>query len=169
MKAGLTARLMLAYLVVIAGVLLAASRAQQSLAQAQAAAERLGERSVQGIGLAAQLETLMHERSYVSNYLLSHDPTYLDEAERAATLLALDGGRVLASGTRAEVLGSFEGVVERTATPRRRDWAWRRGREFHEYWPGEDAPRDATALVPDLEDVVIALSLLRRRRYGLVS
>ncbi|MHB1489916.1 putative ABC transporter ATP-binding protein YbhF [mine drainage metagenome] len=95
--------------------------------------------------------------------------TYLDEAERAATLLALDGGRVLTSGTRAEVLGSFDGVVARTATPRRRDWAWRRGREFHEYWPGEDAPRDATTLVPDLEDVVIALSLLRRRRHGLVA
>ncbi len=95
--------------------------------------------------------------------------TYLDEAERAATLLALDDGRMLASGTRAEVLGAFDGVVARTASPSRRDWAWRRGREFHEYWPGEDAPRDATTLVPDLEDVVIALSLLRRHRNASAS
>ena len=95
--------------------------------------------------------------------------TYLDEAERAATLLALDDGRMLASGTRTEVLGAFDGVVARTANPSRRDWAWRRGREFHEYWPGEDAPRDATTLVPDLEDVVIALSLLRRHRNASAS
>ncbi|HUX70433.1 MAG TPA: ABC transporter ATP-binding protein [Cellulomonadaceae bacterium] len=95
--------------------------------------------------------------------------TYLDEAERAATLLALDGGRTLASGSRADILGSFDGVVTRTAGPSRRDWAWRRGREFHEYWPGSAAPQDAPTLVPDLEDVVIALSLVRRHRQGPAS
>jgi len=88
--------------------------------------------------------------------------TYLDEAERAARLLALDGGRMLASGTLGEVLGSFDGAIGRTPTPHRRAWAWRRGRAFHEYWPASTGlPLDATAVIPDLEDVVIALSLLR--------
>lgn len=93
--------------------------------------------------------------------------TYLDEAERAASLLALDGGRTLASGTLQDVLGSFQGAVARTATPHRRAWAWRRGREYHEYWPATaDVPPDAVAVTPDLEDVVIALSLLKRQDGG---
>lgn len=80
MKPGLTTRLMLGYLVVIAAVVLSAWRSQRSLAQAEEVAARLSARSVQGIELAAQLETLMHERSYVSNYLLSHDAAFLVEA-----------------------------------------------------------------------------------------
>ena len=48
--------------------------------------------------------------------------TYLDEAERAASLLALDGGRTLASGTLAEVLNSFSGAITRTATSAARAW-----------------------------------------------
>ena len=88
--------------------------------------------------------------------------TYLDVAERAANLLALDGGRTLAGGTLRDVLDSFDGVMARTARPHRSAWAWRRGREFHEYWPATaDLPPDAVAVIPDLEDVVIALSLLR--------
>lgn len=96
--------------------------------------------------------------------------TYLDEAERAASLLALDGGRTLASGTLQDVLGSFAGVIARTARPHRRSWAWRRGREYHEYWPDTaNVPGDAVAVIPDLEDVVIALSLLRGRDRELAS
>ena len=96
--------------------------------------------------------------------------TYLDEAERAASLLALDGGRMLASGTLLEVLNSFDGAVARTAAPKRRTWAWRRGREYHEYWPATaEVPLDAAAVIPDLEDVVIALSLLRSHHSELAS
>ena len=89
--------------------------------------------------------------------------TYLDEAERAANLLALDGGRTLAYGTLQEVLDSFDGAIARTPTPHRRAWAWRRGRDYHEYWPSAaDVPFDAVVVTPDLEDVVISLSMLKR-------
>jgi ABC-2 type transport system ATP-binding protein len=89
--------------------------------------------------------------------------TYLDEAERAASLLALDGGRTLASGTLAAVLGSFDGAIARTATPRRKAWAWRRGRDYHEYWPTlSEVPLDASVVTPDLEDVVVTMSMLKR-------
>lgn len=91
--------------------------------------------------------------------------TYLDEAERAASLLALDGGRTLAYGTLQEVLDSFEGAIARTPTPHRRTWAWRRGRDYHEYWPSAaDVPFDAVVVTPDLEDVVISLSMLKRHQ-----
>jgi ABC-2 type transport system ATP-binding protein len=93
--------------------------------------------------------------------------TYLDEAERAATLVALDAGRVLASGTVPDVLAAFQGTMTLTSTPRRRAMAWRRGRGYHEYWPdGSDIPADDSRITPDLEDVVIALSLRARTHEG---
>jgi ABC-2 type transport system ATP-binding protein len=96
--------------------------------------------------------------------------TYLDEAERAASLLALDGGRTLASGTLQELLDSFDGIIARTASPQRRPWAWRRGRFYHECWPASaDLPLDGTVVIPDLEDVVIALSLLQGHDRELAS
>ena len=96
--------------------------------------------------------------------------TYLDEAERAAGLLVLDGGRTLAGGTLQDVLDSFDGAIAHTATPDRRAWAWRRGRDYHEYWPATaKMPLDAVAVIPDLEDVVIALSLLRSHPSELAS
>jgi ABC-type multidrug transport system ATPase subunit len=88
--------------------------------------------------------------------------TYLDEAERAAHLLVLDGGRVLVQGSYDQVRADFAGVITRTDEPVRAEWAWRRGRSLHEYWPGANPPAEATAVAPDLEDIVIALSLARR-------
>jgi ABC-2 type transport system ATP-binding protein len=96
--------------------------------------------------------------------------TYLDEAERAASLLALEGGRTLASGTLQDVLDSFVGAITRTTTPHRRAWAWRRGRAYHEYWPTTvDVPIDSVAVTPDLEDVVITMSMLKRHDSELAS
>jgi signal transduction histidine kinase len=71
---------------------------------------------VQGIQLAAELETLMHERAYVSNYLLSHDPKFLSEAgphhaEFEAWIAQMEGfahteeERSLMSRMRAQYLG----------------------------------------------------------------
>jgi ABC-2 type transport system ATP-binding protein len=88
--------------------------------------------------------------------------TYLDEAERAAHLVVLDRGRVLVQGSYDQVRADFAGVITRADQPVRAEWAWRRGRVLHEYWPGGDPPAGTTAVAPDLEDIVIALSLSRR-------
>ncbi len=88
--------------------------------------------------------------------------TYLDEAERAAHLVVLDSGRVLVQGSYDQVRAGFPGVVTQTSEPVREEWAWRRGRLRHEYWPGADPPPGATLAEPDLQDIVIALSLARR-------
>jgi ABC-2 type transport system ATP-binding protein len=88
--------------------------------------------------------------------------TYLDEAERAAYLLVLDSGRVLVQGPYDQVRAGFTGVVSQIGKPVRAEWAWRRGRVQHEYWPGADPPPGTATVEPDLEDIVIALSLARR-------
>ena len=88
--------------------------------------------------------------------------TYLDEAERAASLVVLDAGRVLAAGPWDDVRATFVGTVTSAPAAVRPEWAWRRGRAVHEYWAPGEGPH-GEAIEPDLEDVVIALSLLRRR------
>jgi ABC-2 type transport system ATP-binding protein len=79
--------------------------------------------------------------------------------------VVLDRGRVLVQGSYDQVRADFAGVITRADRPVRADWAWRRGRALHEYWPDADPskpPAGATAVAPDLEDIVIALSLARR-------
>ena len=91
--------------------------------------------------------------------------TYLDEAERAAELLVLDEGRTLAQGSYAAVRAGFTGIITSSPHPVRREWSWRRGHERHEYWPEDSTerpPSGATTVDPDLEDIVISLSLRRQ-------
>ena len=78
MKPSLAARLMLGYATVIAGVLVLAWWSHRHLASAESAAEHLSDRSVQGIRLSAELETLMQQRSHLSEYMLSGDPRFLE-------------------------------------------------------------------------------------------
>jgi ABC-type multidrug transport system ATPase subunit len=87
--------------------------------------------------------------------------TYLDEAERAAHLVVLDAGRVLVQGAYDDVRRGFAGTITSSDAPVRAEWSWRRGRERHEFWPAGDQPRELPVVDPDLEDIVIALSLAR--------
>lgn len=89
--------------------------------------------------------------------------TYLDEAERAVHLLVLDRGRELVAGPPGEVLASLPGVITVGPAPVRREWAWRRGAQFHEWWPAGDPPAGAAKVAADLEDIVIARTLQRSR------
>jgi len=89
--------------------------------------------------------------------------TYLDEAERAARLLALDAGQVLAEGTLDEVLAAVPGCITVSRVRHDHGRSWRRGLLHHEHWPeGVEVPPDAEVVTPDLEDAVVALSLARR-------
>jgi ABC-2 type transport system ATP-binding protein len=90
--------------------------------------------------------------------------TYLDEAERASTVLVLDRGQALASGTTDDVIRSLPGtitVAERPHNPRR---AWRRGRVYHEWHPAGAPTSDPVDREADLEDTVIAEMLQRREQ-----
>ena len=115
--------------------------------------------------------------------------TYLDEAQRAASVLALDAGRVLAAGTPDEIIASVPGVIARLDDPDAAPPAariWRRGTQRHVWVPGPSASSTSstsaepsasstslasteslasaapglTAIAsPDFEDALIALSL----------
>jgi ABC-2 type transport system ATP-binding protein len=90
--------------------------------------------------------------------------TYLDEAERAGSVLVLERGRELLSGSPDEVVASCPGVVVTTDTPTRAELAWRSGEHFRQWWP--DGPPDGfTPAELTLEDVSIVASL----REGLSS
>ena len=90
--------------------------------------------------------------------------TYLDEAERAGHLLVLDHGGVLVQGTYDDVRRGFDGVITTGPIAARPEWSWRRGRNRHELWlDGDPPPKHLATVDPDLEDIVIALSLVRRQ------
>jgi ABC-2 type transport system ATP-binding protein len=90
-----------------------------------------------------------------------HSTTYLDEAERAAHVVVLDHGNVLAADTPAQVTGAVPGTIAVCPDPRDRGRAWRRGRLFHTWHPGP-AHAGEVPVRADLEDAVIALALAGR-------
>jgi ABC-type multidrug transport system ATPase subunit len=94
--------------------------------------------------------------------------SYLDEAERASSVLALDAGRELGRGTPAEIVAAMPGTLYASDAPppgeaRRR--AWRRGGRWRIWEPDgrPDPAADAgTALItPDLQDAVTVAILAR--------
>jgi ABC-2 type transport system ATP-binding protein len=99
--------------------------------------------------------------------------TYLDEAERAASVLVLDEGRALAQGTPDEIIAAMPGTIETVAERPRGPAAfraWRRGGTWR-IWVPPGAPigergadvvarhMAAVDAVPDLQDAVLVAAL----------
>jgi ABC-2 type transport system ATP-binding protein len=92
--------------------------------------------------------------------------TYLDEAERAATVLVLDRGRSLLSGTPEEILAATPGlVVEGTARPGGIA-SWRRGARWRAWSPDGSTPPGTGPVTLDLEDSVIVAQLREDQRWA---
>jgi ABC-2 type transport system ATP-binding protein len=92
--------------------------------------------------------------------------TYMDEAERASQVLVLDRGRVLVDGPPDAVVAAFDEPLTQGPRAIRPEWAWRRGGTFREMWPSEPPPSELPTVAADLEDVVIARTLLRANGRG---
>jgi ABC-2 type transport system ATP-binding protein len=96
--------------------------------------------------------------------------SYLDEAERAAAVLALDDGRELAAGTPDQIIAALPGTLRAVAerppgTDEQR--AWRRGGRWRVWDPPDSAGGpDGRAgpgepIQPDLQDAVTVAALAR--------
>jgi ABC-2 type transport system ATP-binding protein len=95
--------------------------------------------------------------------------SYLDEAERAFDVLALDAGRVLASGAPEQIVAAMPGTLR--VADARPDGpaglrAWRRGGRWRIWDPAArpgtgEAGEAGSALVPDLQDAVTVAILAR--------
>jgi ABC-2 type transport system ATP-binding protein len=89
--------------------------------------------------------------------------SYLDEAERAGSISVLDDGRMVAAGTRDEIIESFPGSItapDRAGVPER---SWRRAGAVREWHP--DRTTVGSTLGHDeieFEDAVIAHLLAAR-------
>lgn len=84
--------------------------------------------------------------------------TYMDEAQRAGSVLLLDAGRELRYGPPDALIADSPGEVVETASPARRELAWRSGTIFREWWP-QGAPDGHRPIVPSLEDVAVVAAL----------
>jgi ABC-2 type transport system ATP-binding protein len=83
--------------------------------------------------------------------------TYIDEAERAARVIALDAGRVLADGSAEEIIAAIRGRIAEVRERPSRGLAYRRGARFRVWVP---AGRSVDAAVrPDLQDAITIAAL----------
>jgi ABC-2 type transport system ATP-binding protein len=86
--------------------------------------------------------------------------TYLNEAARAAHVVLLEAGKVLASGSPDDILHGVTGAVgiaggrERPAP-----LAWRRGADWRVWAPAGPLPDHTRAVEPDFEDAVVIAAL----------
>lgn len=84
--------------------------------------------------------------------------TYLDEAQRAASVTALDAGRVIAAGEPADIIANLPGAITRLDDTSVTAASWRRGTERHAWFPA-GAPVQGAPVDVDLEDALIALTI----------
>lgn len=91
--------------------------------------------------------------------------TYTDEAERAGSVVLLNEGHVLLSGTADDLISAVPGDVGIVDTPTDRSKAWRVGSVYHEWFP-EGLIGGVDSRQPDLEDACIVADLASQATAG---
>jgi ABC-2 type transport system ATP-binding protein len=89
--------------------------------------------------------------------------SYLDEAERATSVLALSSGRELAHGTPAQIVASIPGALRASGqrpAGQAALRAWRRSGRWR-VWEPAGLPAGAVPVAPDLQDAVTVATLAR--------
>jgi ABC-2 type transport system ATP-binding protein len=86
--------------------------------------------------------------------------TYVNEAARAASVVLLESGKVLASGSPGAILGSVPGALGTAGGPRRpTPLSWRRGAGWRVWAPQGRLPDGVPPADPDFEDAVVVAEL----------
>lgn len=85
--------------------------------------------------------------------------TYLDEAERASRVLALESGVVLAWGEQDDVKAALPGQIFTADYRIDHPYRWRRGKAWRFWSPDGIAPPGARSTDPDLSDLLTAAAL----------
>ena len=95
--------------------------------------------------------------------------TYLNEAARAASVVLLGAGKVLASGSPDGILRGVPGVVGTAASSggsRPGPLSWRRGIGWRVWAPDGKLPAGAAPAGPDFDDAVVVAELAAQTRAG---
>jgi ABC-2 type transport system ATP-binding protein len=86
--------------------------------------------------------------------------TYVNEAARAAWVVLLEAGNVVASAAPAQILTDIPGAFGSTGgTARPTPLSWRRGASWRVWAPDGRLPDGTRAVRPDFEDAVVAATL----------
>jgi ABC-2 type transport system ATP-binding protein len=86
--------------------------------------------------------------------------TYVNEAARAATVVLLEAGKVLASGAPEDILAAVPGAVGRaTGSDRPSPLSWRRGASWRVWAPAGRLPDGVRQVQPDFDDAVVIAAL----------
>jgi ABC-2 type transport system ATP-binding protein len=86
--------------------------------------------------------------------------TYVDEANRGSTVLLMDQGRAIASGSPSDIIAAVPGAVGvvRSAV-RPQGSSWRSGSTWRVWAPSESLPDGAEPVTPTFNDAVMIASL----------
>ncbi|HEY5015712.1 MAG TPA: ABC transporter ATP-binding protein [Streptosporangiaceae bacterium] len=86
--------------------------------------------------------------------------TYVNEAARAARVVLLEAGKVLASGSPADILGGVPGALGTAAGAKRPTaLSWRRGASWRVWAPAGRLPDGVRPVPPDFQDAVVVAAL----------
>ncbi len=86
--------------------------------------------------------------------------TYVNEAARAATVVLLEAGKVLATGSPEDILAGVPGAVGRaTGADRPTPLSWRRGASWRVWDPAGVLPEGVRPVQADFDDAVVIAAL----------
>lgn len=101
-------------------------------------------------------------RSATDGAVVVMTTTYLDEAERAERILALDEGAPLGYGSLAELIAALPGRVWASAVKPVEPHRWRRGAGWRIWTADGHQPDQALPIEPDLNDLLTSATIARQ-------
>ncbi len=106
-------------------------------------------------------------RAAVEGAAVAVSTTYVNEAARAASVVLLEAGVMLASGTPEQILRNVPGAVGAwRGADRPTPLSWRRGASWRVWTPAGALPDGAQPVRPDFEDAVVVAALAAEAAAG---